>query len=62
MGSRQVCGSGGDKESVLLLGGQGDGVSATELARRFGMTQRAVSISVRRGENTAREKGLKLLG
>jgi hypothetical protein len=38
------------------------GVSATELARRFGMTQPAVSISVKRGENLANAKGFKLLG
>ena len=37
------------------------GVSATELARRFGMTQPAVSISVKRGENLANAKGLPLL-
>jgi hypothetical protein len=37
------------------------GVSATELARKFGMTQPAVSISVKRGENLANAKALKLL-
>jgi putative transposase len=37
------------------------GVSATELGRRLGLTQPAVSISVQRGERIAREKGLKLL-
>ena len=37
------------------------GVSATELARRFGMTQPAVSISVKRGENLAKAKGLTLI-
>jgi putative transposase len=37
------------------------GVSATELARRLGMTQPAVSISVKRGENLANTKGLTLL-
>ena len=37
------------------------GVSATELARRFGMTQPAVSISVKRGEHRANAKSLKLL-
>ncbi len=37
------------------------GVSATELARRFGMTQPAVSISVKRGENLANAKGLTFL-
>ncbi len=37
------------------------GMSATELARRFGMTQPAVSISVKRGENLANAKGLTLL-
>ena len=34
------------------------GVKTTELARRFGLTQAAVSISVKRGERIAREKGL----
>lgn len=37
------------------------GISATELAKRFGLSQPAVSISVRRGETIAKEKGLKLL-
>jgi hypothetical protein len=36
------------------------GFSATELARRFGLSQPAVSISVKRGESIAREKGLNL--
>jgi len=34
------------------------GVGATEIARRLGLTQPAVSISVRRGERIAKEKGL----
>ena len=34
------------------------GVSATALAERFGMTQPAVSISVKRGEKIAEEMGL----
>jgi putative transposase len=37
------------------------GMSATELARRFAMTQPAVSISVKRGEDLANAKGLRLL-
>ncbi len=36
------------------------GVSATDLAKKFGMTQPAVSISVKRGENLANAKALKL--
>ncbi len=36
------------------------GVSATALAQRLGMTQPAVSISVRRGEKIAQEMGLHL--
>lgn len=34
------------------------GISATEIARRLNLTQPAVSISVRRGERIAKEKGL----
>jgi hypothetical protein len=34
------------------------GVGTTEMAKRLGLTQPAVSISVRRGERIAREKGL----
>ena len=37
------------------------GVSATELARRFWMTQPAVSLSVNRGETLVNAKALKLL-
>lgn len=37
------------------------GESATALAKKFGLSQPAVSISVKRGEGIAREKGLKLL-
>jgi len=37
------------------------GVSATELARRFGMTQASVSISVKRGEVLANARGLTFL-
>jgi chromosomal replication initiation ATPase DnaA len=33
-------------------------VSATEIARRLNLTQPAVSISVRRGERIAKEKGM----
>ena len=36
------------------------GVSATELARKLGLSQPAVSISVKRGERIAREKKLSL--
>lgn len=36
------------------------GISATELAKEFGLSQPAVSISVRRGEKLARERGLEL--
>jgi len=36
------------------------GVSATVLAERIGMTQPAVSISVKRGEKIAEEMGLQL--
>ena len=36
------------------------GVSATALAERLGMTQPAVSISVKRGEKIAEEMGLQL--
>jgi hypothetical protein len=39
---------------------QGLRVSATELARRLGMTKPAVSISVKRGEN--QRKGIDALG
>lgn len=38
------------------------GVSATALARRLKISQPAVSISVRRGEKLAIEKGFQLLG
>jgi len=38
------------------------GVSATELARRFEISQPAVSISVKRGEGIAKEMGLRMLG
>jgi REP-associated tyrosine transposase len=37
------------------------GVSETELARRFEMTQPAVSIAVKRGETLADAKGWRLL-
>ena len=37
------------------------GVSATELARRFGMARPAVSISIKRGESLANAKALNLL-
>ena len=37
------------------------GISATALARRLGLTQPAVSISVRRGGRIAKEKGLEVL-
>ena len=40
------------------IGGEGVGVSATALAQRLGMTQPAVSISVKRGEKIAAEMGL----
>lgn len=33
------------------------GVSVTDLARRFGLTQPAVSYAVRRGRETAKKKG-----
>ena len=36
------------------------GVTETALAKRSGLTQPTVSISVKRGEQIAREKGLKL--
>ena len=36
------------------------GMSTTELARKLGLTQPAVSISVRRGEKLAKEKGVEL--
>jgi len=38
------------------------GVRETELARRLKLTQPAVSISVRRGEQIAKEKGLEIPG
>lgn len=37
------------------------GMSATEIAKKLKMTQPAVSISVRRGEQVAKEKGLAIL-
>ena len=37
------------------------GMKATELAMRFGISQPAVSISVKRGEKIAKERGLSLL-
>ena len=37
------------------------GISATDVAKKLGLSQPAVSISVKRGENIAREKGLVLL-
>jgi len=36
-------------------------VSATALAKKLGLSQPAVSISVKRGEKLAREKGFELL-
>jgi REP-associated tyrosine transposase len=38
------------------------GVRETEMARRLKITQPAVSVSVRRGEQIAKEKGLSILG
>jgi len=37
------------------------GISATSLARKLGLTQPAVSISVKRGQAIADENGLQLL-
>jgi len=45
-----------ERRRILLLG-----MSATKLAWRSGMTQPAVSVSVKRGENLANAKGLTLL-
>jgi hypothetical protein len=36
-------------------------VSATELARRIGITQPGISQSVKRGENIAKENGFKTI-
>jgi len=36
------------------------GMTATSLARKFGLTQPAVSISVKRGEKIAKEKGVNI--
>jgi len=37
------------------------GVSATALAKKLGLSQPAVSISVKRGKKIAKEKGVELL-
>jgi plasmid maintenance system antidote protein VapI len=37
------------------------GISATELARRIGISQPAISQSVKRGEAIAKEKGFELM-
>jgi len=37
------------------------GISATELARRIGISQPAISQSVKRGEVIAKENGIKLM-
>jgi predicted transcriptional regulator len=37
------------------------GMSMTDIAKRLGLTQPAVSIAVRRGEKIAREKGYRLV-
>ena len=49
---REVSKVRGGTESILLLGSEGTGlgVRATELAKRLGILQPAVSLSVRRGE------------
>ena len=48
-------------EPILLLGSEGLGVSATALPEKLRLSQPAVTISVKRGEKIAKEKGFEVL-
>ena len=62
MGLRKICGFGGSTESIMLLGSEGvRGEWRRSWPGDLGMTQPAVSISVKRGEGLANAKGLALL-